>query len=182
MTQEEMKAAWESTARRLESLEQRYEGVFDSELFRERRTALDNLAIRYKNFSRVSLIMTGVSLLYMGAGIIPEQLRVIVCIYMMFFFALAGSIDWWLYKRVKSINVVTMSAEEVAGEARRCKKTHLWSIALLLPMALGLIWIISMAFNFEKWTMIAIAAGFLLGVTIGIRQFISFMADYRLLR
>ncbi len=98
------------------------------------------------------------------------------------FFALAGSMDYWLYRGMKSIDISSMPVSEVARKAIFYRRRHLQFIAILVPLAIGIFTLMVLAFNPDRHMLAGMACGAIVGLAIGIRQLIAFMDDYRTLR
>lgn len=182
MTTEDMKIAWAETSRRLEKLENDYYELRQEAMNGKRRTSLENLAVRYRRFSIISLIFTFISPFYAFNGVFTGDATIWVPILMTVYFAVASTMDWWLYKRIKSIDVTTMSAGEVSEASALCRKRHIQFMFVLIPVMS----VILAGFIFgtidETYMMIGIIAGAVSGFAIGVCQFINFMADYKILR
>lgn len=191
MTDEEMKAAWAETCRRLDRLEREL-GLrdankdnrtgFRSEEVMKKKTALDRLTAKYRTFSTVSLIMIVVMACYACAGILPGEARYSIPLLFGLYFLMASVMDFWLYRGVSSIDVSTMTSETVAAKAYLYRKRHLQFVAVLLPIAFMLVGYFAYIMYEETYMMAAIVFGFIIGVAIGLIQFISFMSAYKALR
>lgn len=178
MTDNEMRRAWNDTGSRLKEIETPNRTPLDS----GRRTALANLAQRYLKFSRLSLIMTLCSPCYMLSSVFTDDWRYIVALCFCIYFAVAGVMDYWLYRGVSSIDVGSMTVSEVARKSIFYRRRHLQFIAVLIPMAVIAIGIMVYAFGFNRDIIAGMACGAIVGLAIGSRQLIAFMDDYRTLR
>lgn len=147
----------------------------------KRRTALQNLALRYKRFSIFSLIMIISCPVLLGlSDILPDTTaKWIVLALMGVYFLTVSIMDNWLYEGVKSIDCVTMPVTEVISKAAYYRAWHLKFVMILIPVALlilgGLAWVATS----DRYFLMGMAAGALVGIALGTRQFRKFMADYR---
>lgn len=178
MTDQEMHQAWNDTDSRLQSIETSDMKPFDS----RRNTALDNLAQRYLTFSRLALVMTLCSPVYMFSGIIPDIWRYVIAVCLCVFFGMAGCMDYWLYHGVKSIDIRTMPVSEVVRKAIFYRRRHLQFIAILVPLAISIFTLMALAFSPSRYMIAGMVCGAVIGIVMGVRQLIAFMDDYRTLR
>lgn len=182
MTTEEMRRAWEETSRRLETLERNYgamrAGINDG----KRQTALDSLASRYRRFSILGLIMVMVSPFYAFNHIFSGKLQIWIPVAMALYFGIASVMDWWLYKKVKSIDVATMPSERVVALAALYRRRHFQFMAILIPMMLVIVALFLLGSWDNIYMVYGIIFGLVIGLVLGIRQLINFLDDYRMLK
>lgn len=181
MTQEEMIQAWKDTNRRLEKLEREMgHGDRRGPLMQKRRTALDDLARRYKTFAIIGMIFIPVMFAFYNR-LFPEVANKwtawLFCVY----FGTVSCMDWWLFSKVRSIDVVGMNAEEVARRAAYCKKRHHLFMAILIPMMLIVMIFFIYSIRMDYVLIQGAVIGACFGIYGGIRQYRNFMADYRML-
>lgn len=155
--------------------------AYDSIINGKRRTALENLAERYRRFSNIALMLILLSFTWIfNPNMFPENHRLSIAVGVSFaIYALIGSImDRWLYQGIRSIDVVTMPVSEVIRKALFYRKRHLQFIAILLPIVLAIIG--GMAWSMDNlYFRLGILVGFIAGTAIGLRQLMAFLADYR---
>ncbi|MDE6381005.1 MAG: hypothetical protein K2L11_11075 [Muribaculaceae bacterium] len=147
----------------------------------KRKTALQNLADRYKRFSIMGVCLIMLSLSYcFNPNIFPGDVRWRIAISVMFaLYALTASVmDRWLYNGIRSIDVVTMPVSKVIEKALFYKKRHLQFIAVLLPVVLAIIGAIAWKGD-NIYFRLGVLVGFIAGTAIGIFQLMNFLADYR---
>lgn len=178
MTHEEIKATWREASRRLYApTPEEYE-----KMFRERKeTALEKLTAQYKRFSIMGCVMMIVSFCYFlfPTNLIVPHMQIWLVIAFMLYFATCSCMDYWLYKGVGGINCYTMTVKDVVEKAMYYKKKHHLFIAILLPMAVGIIGLLMYTFQFEKALVIGVLAGAIIGGAIGYRKYLDFMAEYK---
>ena len=147
----------------------------------KRKTALQNLADRYKRFSTMGIVLILLSMSYIfNPNIIPDSLRWRVGIGIAFaLYALTASVmDRWLYNGIRSIDVVSMPVKEVIGKALFYRKRHLQFIAVLLPFVLAIIG--AFAWKGDNiYFRLGILVGFIVGTAAGIYHLMNFLSDYR---
>lgn len=149
-----------------------------------RMTALQSLAQRYRRFSILGMVFAVVipfTLLNMmrvfdGNG----ELRILmVVILAAAYFMICSVMDYWLYLGVRSIDLATMNVAEVCRKAYYYRKKHFQFIAVLLPMAIVMIGLLTWIISDNIYTLCGLAFGALLGVGVGLRELLSFLDDYR---
>lgn len=172
-----LKKDWQDTNVVIQNESNSYERIING----KRRTALENLAERYKRFSIMGIILIFLSASYMfNPNIFPGNLRWRIGIGIAFaIYALIASVmDRWLYNGIRSIDVVSMPVKEVIGKALFYKKRHLQFIAILLPFVLAIVGAFAWKGD-NLYFRLGILVGFIAGVAIGIFQLMNFLADYR---
>lgn len=149
-----------------------------------RRTALQNLARRYRRFSNLSLVAILWVPVMLLQNIMPDNtvLRGCFAVAMTTYFAVCSVMDRWLYHGVSRIDCVTMSTAEVVRLAMFYRKRHLQFILVLIPLALGIVSFLCFIFKNDPYLWAGLAVGGVTGVAIGYRQFLLFMDDYRALK
>ena len=119
-----------------------------------RETALEKLGREYRRFSMVALIMTIASLFFFNFPWLEMPWKVVIPVLFISFFATASTMDHWLANGIRSIDCSRMSVREVQDGRR-------WTSRGDVYMLMGM------------------GAGFLVGLAIGIRKYMDFMASYR---
>lgn len=145
----------------------------------KRKTALTRLADRYARFSNLAFVFVLITPTWTANPVIAGDHKTPIMIYMVLYFLICGSIDRYICHKVKAINVFEMPTAEVIGRAMECRLLHLRSMAFLIPLAIGLIALISWSHSWNYLINISIISGAALGVAIGFFQFRRFMRDYR---
>lgn len=177
-----MRQAWADTDTRLRRIENRL-GIgttaIDAASADRRRTALDNLARRYRRFSILGLVMAVVSIFYIFGDILPGERERWVWLGFIAYFAIVSVMDNWLYRGISSIDVAAMHVKEVTRLTLRYRRWHLIFIAILLPLAATLITLMLAAAGFELYFTFGAVAGLIVGLAIGLRQLLAFLSDYK---
>ncbi|MDE7345835.1 MAG: hypothetical protein K2N48_03730 [Muribaculaceae bacterium] len=154
---------------------------YDNIINGKRKTALQNLAERYKKFSVMGFVLIMLSMSYIfNPNLMPGNIKWRIGIGIAFaLYALTASVmDRWLYNGIRSIDVVTMPVKEVIRKALFYKKRHLQFIAVLLPFVLAII--AAFAWKGDNiYFRLGILVGFIAGTAIGIFHLMNFLADYR---
>lgn len=172
MTPEEMKSTWESLSFGNSP------SMNDPEISR-RLTSLDRLAKRYQRFSRIGLVMVIVSFSWVGNMAILAHYRLAVSIVFMAFFGVCSVFDHWLYGKIKEIDCYRMTVREVAMRAMMCRKRHLQFVMAGVPCAIAVVGFMVYAAGGDAYFLAGIVCGAIIGLCIGIRELMRFMADYR---
>lgn len=174
--EEELKQCWRETSFRQTDSGNKYN---------RRQTALKSLEQRYKRFSNLGLVFTFVvtscllSQFYRFNYFGNSWLPIVTIIFAALYFALASVMDRWLYKGISRIDLSEMSVTEVCRLAFYYRKKHLQFIAILLPMAIALIGAIIWIYSGDVYFIIGIVVGGIIGLLLGTRQFLAFMAEYK---
>ena len=174
---EEMKKNWQDTNVSIQG----NRGSYDTIISGKRKTALQNLAERYKRFSIMGIVLIMLSASYcFNPNIFPGDFRWRIFMGVAFgIYALIASLmDLWLYNGIQSIDVVKMPVTEVIRKALFYKKRHLQFIAVLLPIVLGIIGAIAWKSD-NIYFRLGILFGFIGGSAIGVFQLLNFLSDYR---
>lgn len=141
----------------------------------KRKTALQSLAKRYRTFSYLSLL----SLAFVPSFYhIPERGNLLLAIIYSAILCIGSAMDHWLYLGIKQIDCATMSVAEVSRRAMLYRKRHLQFVAILLPagfLFLGLM----IYFCNDSFLASGAIVGGLIGGTIGFRQLLNFLSDYK---
>ena len=174
--EEDIRNNWKNT--NFQSLTgQQIENIIDG----RRRTGLENLAQRYKRFSVISFIFVFWSVMMFFSDLFPKNSKPLLPILFGLYFFIASSIDYWLYQGISGIDCATMNVAEVIRLAYFYRKRHLQSIILLLPYAITIVGLMIYYYNDDVNNnfIYGVVCGALVGLAIGTRQFMKFMADYR---
>lgn len=174
--EEDIKKNWTGTHFRRPCEESLSEVMLD-----KRRTALQNLAQRYRRFSNVALIMIAWSVCIFFAASFGTEHRLLTSIVFGVYFLVCSIMDYWLYRGVSSIDVAEMSVSEVIRKALFYRKRHLQFMIILIPMAIGILSLVIWQVTGNEYMLMGIAFGAMAGLAIGTRMFLKFMADYRTL-
>lgn len=172
---ENMKRSWQETR-----FYRPDRAVMEEVMNGRRLTALESLGRRYRCFSIVSSMMVCCSLLF-SLGEFPFIHGLPLTLAFCFYFLVCSTMDFWLYMGVRSIDIQEMTVAEVAGKAMFYRKRHLQFMAILIPMAAALLTFLIWTVTEDAYMIVGIASGGLIGLALGIRQFMRFMADYRTL-
>lgn len=172
--EERIKKNWQETHFNANDNPEQLQSIMEG----RRRTALEDLARRYRVFSILCFMMAAISI---GWGFSPlfGEMSHIVSLALVAFFLLCGSIDDWFCRGIQSIDVATMSVAEVASKALCYKKRHLQAIAVLAPLAICIVGLMAYALSGDKTLWYGMIAGGMLGLTIGLLQLRRFIDDYR---
>ena len=144
-----------------------------------RETSLSRLSLRYKRFSIFAFIAAILSFFYAQIPIFERDMRIILCLSMVFFFMTASCMDYYLYSRIQNINLYSMSTSEVLKRLITTKKLHIIFIAILLPMALALVFVLILACGSDTEVIYGLIGGGIVGLGIGIMKLLDFFRDYK---
>lgn len=172
--EDDVRQSWQSAR-----LKNNREGMAEDALSGRRRTALQSLALRYRRFSNLGLLLTVWSAFIAFSGLFPEHSRVLIAVTSAIYFSTCSVMDRWLYRGVSGIDCGTMSVGEVAGLAVFYRKRHLQFIAVLLPMAAAMIGLMVYFSTRNIYFIGGVVTGVVVGLAIGLRQLFDFLGDYR---
>lgn len=149
-----------------------------------RSTALETLASHYRRFSTIGLIlalcmpictweaMRDIEGVHMGFKLALVTYGAIYCL-------IASVMDRWLCRGIEGIDVAEMPVSKVCRLTFYYRKKHYQFVGILIPLALlflaGFSWVLSG----DMWYIYGMAAGAVVGILIGTRQFSLFMSEYR---
>ncbi len=144
----------------------------------QRKTALEKLIGRYRSFVLLEclcliLFPTCMHWLFNGSN------DTFLAMYAIIFFITAAVVDYKLALKLATIDIQQMTVAAVLRTILDCRKRHLQSMILLIPMAVGFIGVIAYASINETHLLIGMAVGLVAGLALGIREFNGFMRDYR---
>lgn len=154
---------------------------YDSIIYGKRKTALENLAERYRRFSNIALTLILLSSTWIfNPNMFPgnHSLSIVVGVSFAVYALICSIMDRWLYQGIRSIDVVTMPVSEVIRKALFYRKRHLQFIAILLPIVLAIIAVLAWSMD-NLYFRLGIFVGFIAGTAIGVFQLMNFLADYR---
>lgn len=145
-----------------------------------RKTALESLANRYRNFAIASLFVVvyfGIMKFFMCDDIYTDILPLtvyasIVC--------LMGSVtDFILYRKINNIDIYSMPVFEVIERAYKCRKIHILYVIIVLPISIGFVTWFCFKMSVDRYMLNAMVFGALFGLAIGLRFLFKFMSDYK---
>lgn len=149
----------------------------------KRRTALQNLARRYRRFFIISLLcICWVPFLAFNDIFADSKWRLLWAVVAGVYFLTASIMDYWLYKGISDIDCATMTVTDVTQKAFFYKKRHLQFMMVLIPMAVLIVGGLIYMNSNDDSIVIGAVFGIILGLAIGTKQFIDFMSDYRRIR
>lgn len=149
-----------------------------------RMTALQSLAQRYRRFSILAMVFavvipfTMLNMMRVFDGNV-ELHKFIIVIFSAAYFVTCSVMDYWLYLGIRNIDLATMNVAEVCRKAYYYRKKHFQFIAVLVPMAIVLIGLLTWSISDNIYTLFGIAFGAMLGVGVGLKELFSFLDDYR---
>ncbi len=144
-----------------------------------RKTALQNLARRYRRFAIMALCVIPASFSFLNSHIYSPKFGLWSFIVFNSVMISASIFDWWLYRQISSISVATMPVIDVVKKAWICRKRHLQFIAIFLPVDLLFVGLLYAASDRNIAFTCGIIAGFVAGLTIGLKNLYRFLADYK---
>lgn len=178
--EENIKKAWQSL--RGEYYGENYGENISDIIAGKRRTALQNLARRYRWFSNISIFFLVVwcpMFAFSSEILTGVEDRIQMSILFGVYFMICSVMDRWLYMGIKGIDCGVMDVNAVQRKALFYRKRHLQFVLILLPMALGLVGFLAYKVSEDVYMLWGIIIGILVGLAIGSRELMRFMSDYK---
>ncbi len=142
-------------------------------------SSLDKLANSYKSFMFLGcalvLLMMSVYSLY-KRGLLTNVLWPMILGYSLIFIGIF--VDGYLYYKLKNMDVSVSGVKEISSTARKCRRIHLMSQVVLIPLAicyaisLGLV-------STSAYFVYGIIAGALIGGVVGFTKWLDIMKSYK---
>ena len=170
---------WRKLSNHIEGLSVRENRAYNPINDLRRRTALQNLARRYRRFAIMGLCVIPASFSFLNHHTYSPTWGLWSFIVFNTVIIAASIFDWWLYNQISSISVTTMPVLNVVKKAWMCRKRHLQFIAIFLPIDLLFIGLLYAASDRNIYFTCGIITGFVLGLTIGLKNLFRFLADYK---
>ena len=144
----------------------------------KRKTALEKLIARYRSFVYLECLCL---ILFPSCmhWLFNDPNDTLLAMYAIIFFITAVVVDYKLAQKLATIDIQQMTVAAVLRTILECRKRHLQSMILLIPMAVGFIGVIAYASINETHLLIGIVVGLVAGLALGIREFRGFLRDYR---
>ncbi len=179
----EFKANWQASKIDVNDNQQASRQVFDMLRRGRCKTSVERLANYYKRFMVMSAAMLLMSYWFFGrlfsdVIIEPWQQATLAALWVAIM-AVAGAADGYLYFRLSRLNVGAMTVVEVAGEASRCRRIHLLSQLVLMPLAIAFFCIMVMAVRQNEAMLLGVCLGGVFGLCVGLRIWLRIMRLYK---
>ncbi len=145
----------------------------------KRHTALERLERRYRFFMIMALAFVPLSVSVFSLPEYEGWTRWALTGGMACYFLLCSWVDSRLLRQIRSIDVLGMPTTEVLARAVACRRTHLRSVMLLLPLALLLVGFMAWGARVDEGMLWSMGAGAAAGLLIGGLQLRRFLRDYR---
>lgn len=171
MTTEELQKTWQESGR--------IGSPYNPQMNSRRETALEKLMREYKRFSWIALAMTFVSIGLYNLSWLEMPWKVVIPLLFISFFATSSTMDHWLANGIRSIDCSRMSVREVIDRSLFYRRRHHQFMMILIPYAAIVLGCFGWASRAEIYLLAGMGAGFLVGLAIGIRKYLDFMANYR---
>lgn len=165
----ELKSSWQSAKDNINT-------GFGEQPDNSRKTALQRLGDQYRRFSIFAIIM-----LFIGPNVLYSAGAKSIWLIVGFVIILGGSsiVDHYLANSIRAINLSKMPVTEVLARIMKCRKIHLWTVVINLPLVI--FWCAAMAYTMKAdfYFVSGVCAGGLIGLILGIHTLMRFLRDYR---
>lgn len=173
MRPEDMENRWNELDFRLNNLDNDKQKTIDMLKKNKLKSAQQELADQYRRFSVIAPLL-GVTVVLSGSRVFGIWTLLFFAAY----FLIAGAMDSYLCRGIKSIDVNTMGVEEVAVKARKYKRIHHYCQVVLISMCIPILITMFDAYPgvYYRWGMVA---GAIVGLAIGLSLYFKMMRNYR---
>jgi hypothetical protein len=134
-------------------------------------SARERLLKQYRTFSIIAPILC---IAQFG---LTHLFPLYIIIYSIIYFAIAGMMDYSLYKGIKTLDLSTESVTHIATKAKFYRRRHHQCQLILLPMAVILICLYFSSAT--GWQQIGIVVGIIIGMALGLPTYLRIMRDYK---
>ena len=180
---DDMKTMWLELNQRVKTLEEENRRLAHEAISNNLKTAQELLVRKYSRFIFVSLVMLiYIYLFVMFNQFVVEKFRIPTLIYWSLFFLFEAGIDCYLMLKVKEIDVFNSSITEISRQAKRNWKIHKIAICIGFPLAIGACILFGLLLNADKFVILGMITGGIVGLLIGIRQLMKFLKYYKQLQ
>ncbi|MCM1022322.1 MAG: hypothetical protein NC343_08370 [Muribaculum sp.] len=172
---EEIRSAWNALGKKLND----NAGLGNNTSnMNNRKTTLDRLREKYRSFWIFALVMLVVTIFYSPIIVSEERILYMRLLFSIYFIAVF-TIDYWLWRGLGTIDLISMTVTEVAHKVMFYKRRHLQFMAFLIPMAVILVILMGYILSADGYMLTGIIIGAICGALIGTWQFRKFMSMYR---
>lgn len=180
---DDMKAMWIELNQRVSALEEENREMARRVMNKNYTTARQRLVNKYLAFMVLSFIMIGYMWLFILFNpFVVEKYKLVTAIYWSVFFMFEATIDGILCYRIKKIDLQRSTVSEIAGAAKMNWKIHKMAIIIGIPLAMVAIILFGLLLDADKYVLVGMIIGGIVGVGIGLMQLKKFWSYYRLLQ
>lgn len=165
MNIDEIKSRWQSAQRTINP-----QNEFDN----RRKTSLQRLADRYRRFALLALLLIGLNMSALYRFCPVEFIIGFVLIMLA-----SSAMDFYLMHRISSIDLSRMPVHDVLQRIMDCRKRHLAFVVVAVPCAFFWCFGLAYVYRLDKYILIGVLSGCVIGFAIGIRILLRFLEDYR---
>lgn len=176
----DIKAMWTEMNARIGHLEEENRRLAREVITNKYKSCQERLARKYFTFICVALIMIiYVVFIVLYNPMVDDAFRWATFIYWTAFFLFEAGVDFYLMIKVRAIDVYNSSVSEISRQAQRNWKIHKIAVFIGLPLAIGACILFGFALQADKFVILGMIVGGVVGLLIGIRQLIKFMTFYK---
>ena len=177
---EDMKSLWIDLNRRVETLEEENRRMAQDAMTSKFKTAQEKLVRKYRMFMGIGIIMIFyIFLIVTFNPMVVEKYRIPTMIYWCLFFAFEAGVDCYLMQKVKEIDIYNSSISEISSQSSHYWKIHKLAIYIGLPMAVGACVLFGLLMDADKFVILGMIFGGVVGLLIGFRQLMKFLQYYK---
>ncbi|MCH5233007.1 MAG: hypothetical protein J1E78_05140 [Muribaculaceae bacterium] len=178
----EIRQIWQEMDRRLSKLEIENKKIMQTVMKSTYSSAKEKLLNKYLRFIIIECVMiTFMNLFFIFNPLIVDKYRILAITYWDIFFLLEVSLDIYLFYQTKDINIYTSTITEITKKASMNWKIHKIGVLAGLPLSFVGIFIMALSLNAYEYILYGMAVGGVLGLIIGVIQFLKFRSNYKLL-
>ena len=176
---EDMKTMWAELNSRISYLEEENRRLAQKVMSQSLRSSQEKLVKKYNLFIIVECIMVIYTLFFVFLNPhVVEKYRLVTGIYWCAFFLIEISIDFYLKEKVRAIDIYNSPVSEIARRAANNWKLHKLAIVFGLPVAVGACILFALLIDANKFTILGMMVGGVVGFAIGLRQLFKFRKHY----
>lgn len=179
----EMKRMWLDLNQRFSALEEENRSLAQKIVNGKLKTVQEKLIKKYTLFIMLGILMiVYIFLFFLNNPMMIEKYKWITLSYWTAFFLFEISIDLYLRKQLKDIDIYNSSVKEISARATKNWKIHKLAVAIGLPLAFGAIILLGFSMNANKYLFLGMIVGVIIGLSIGLLQLKKFYKNYRRLQ
>ena len=174
---------WNSLDSRLDNIENETKQLASRVAKIRQRTARQRLETRYLKFIVIAAAMIPLSVTFVCINpMIATHYRLPLAVCWGLFFLAKLLVDFYLLRRLRSINIYTDTVSTTAAKALSVWRIHKIAVACGLPAALLIAGFLAVALGADRYMLYAMCAGAIVGFFIGMRELLKFRESFHDLR
>lgn len=180
---QDMKTMWIELSQRISALEEDNRKLAQKVRNQKFKSTQEKLMRKYSLFIGIEIIMIFFMIpLIMGNPFVVEKYRWPCLIYWTVFFLFEIAVDLYLRQRVREMDIYNSTVREISSRAAQNWKIHKLGIIIGLPLAFGAVIMYGLLIDGDKFVILGMIVGGVVGFIIGMGQLFKFRQYYRFLQ